>query len=153
MSRKQALALLQFHPACIPWCIIARLHRLPASGYPHSPFSSYTFSSMRWFAAFSPIIRLLSRSRVLLQDSEVSSNTASGQGSVFNVVNAELVSFNNVTFAGNSGQCLHLRPHQRFPGIMPWHCLQRSCFLPSPGFSERSVADRSRFCCRCLADC
>lgn len=34
----------------------------------------------------------------------MSGNMASGQGSVFNVANAELVSFDNVTFADNLGQ-------------------------------------------------
>lgn len=33
----------------------------------------------------------------------MSHNTATGQGSVFNVGNAELVSFTNVTFEENSG--------------------------------------------------
>jgi hypothetical protein len=33
----------------------------------------------------------------------VSGNTATGQGSVFNVGNAEMVSFTNVTFDENSG--------------------------------------------------
>jgi hypothetical protein len=38
-----------------------------------------------------------------LQNSDVSHNTATGQGSVFNVGNAEMVSFTNVTFEENSG--------------------------------------------------
>ena len=33
----------------------------------------------------------------------MSQNSATGQGSVFNVVNADVVSFSNVTFQGNSG--------------------------------------------------
>lgn len=36
----------------------------------------------------------------------MSDNTATGQGGVFNVGNAELVSFSNVTFEGNSGGSL-----------------------------------------------
>lgn len=44
----------------------------------------------------------------LMQDSVVSGNTATGQGSVFNVGNAELVSFTNVTFTENSGVVVHL---------------------------------------------
>lgn len=42
-----------------------------------------------------------------VQDSVVSGNTATGQGSVCNVGNAEMVSFTNVTFDENSGDLGH----------------------------------------------
>lgn len=56
-----------------------------------------------------------------VQDSIVSGNTASGQGSAFNVANAELVSFDNVTFADNLGQLPPLHNMLRYSELPQDH--------------------------------
>lgn len=107
-------------------------------------------SQLEIFCILSSAVALMTGSPVLLQDSEVSSNTASGQGSVFNVVNAELVSFNNVTFASNSGQCrIPFCLHQLFATS----CRNDVYRVFLCCLYQVFPRARSRYCCRRLADC
>ena len=56
-----------------------------------------------------------------LQNPDVSWNTASDRGSVFNVESAQLVKFHNVTFSYNSGEG-HSKeaPYQRGKTVLGW---------------------------------
>jgi hypothetical protein len=69
----------------------------------------------------------------------VSGNTATGQGSVFNVGNAEMVSFTNVTFDGNTGilglgfypgYCSSAPACSMLTGLHSQHRTPASCISP-----------------------